>query len=211
MDDVATGTIDWHSFTALYSDDQRKGKKEALSISVQGMQDPDTHLIYHDTLQRRIARLESQLRIPRSEQHDFSYTKLKRTTEVVFKGIRLDAMIETDARTNEPVTAMSRFLQAGNSPPTSPDEPRSKGNTPPRPGSRNGSPSKSPLKKSASSSGFEIRKPLFKRVKVESFSESTVKSGRNRRWPRAASLAKHLLKPNPMLDQTWTQPLDAHL
>ncbi|SPO26486.1 uncharacterized protein UTRI_04075 [Ustilago trichophora] len=164
--------------TALYSEDQRKGKREALRISVKGMQDPDTHLIYHDTLQRRIARLESQLRIPRSEQHDFSYTKLKRTSEVVFKGIRLDSMVETDTRTNQPMTAMSRFLQTGDSPPTSPDEGRSKGSTSPgssRPGSRNGSPAKaSPTKRN--STGLEIRKPLFKRVKIESFSKSSVKN-----------------------------------
>ncbi|SPC64229.1 uncharacterized protein UHOD_05120 [Ustilago sp. UG-2017b] len=164
---------DWYDrlalITALYSDDQRKGKREALAISVKAMQDPDTHLIYHDTLQRRIARLESQLRIPRSEQHDFSYTKLKKTTEVVFKGVRLDAMVETDESTNQAMTAMSRFLKG--SPPSSPDAlPGSKGNAPP-----NRSPSKSPIKRSSSSSGFEIRKPLFKRVKVESFAGSSVK------------------------------------
>lgn len=164
---------DWYDrlalITALYSDDQRKGKKEALAISVQGMQDPDTHLIYHDTLQRRIARLESQLRVPRSEQHDFSYTKLKKTTEVVFKGVRLDAMVETDEHTKEPITALSKFLRSGSvgaSPPTSPDEPRSKSHTPPRPNSRPSSPTKA-------ASGFQIRKPLFKRVKIESFAEPT--------------------------------------
>lgn len=169
---------DWYDrlalVTALYSDDQRRGKREALAISVRGIQDPDTHLIYHDTLQRRIARLESQLRIPKSEQHDFSYTKLKKTSEVVFKGVRLDSMVETDTRTNEPMTALSRFLQTGNSPPTSPDEPRSKGNTPPRAGSRNGSPSKASSTKRASM-GFEVRKPLFKRVKVETFADPTAK------------------------------------
>lgn len=176
---------DWYDrlalITALYSDDQRKGKREALAISVRGMQDPDTHLIYHDTLQRRIARLESQLRIPRSEQHDFSYTKLKKTTEVAFKGVRLDAMVETDEATNEPMTAMSRFLKGsgGASPPSSPDSPGSKGNTPPKGGSRNGSPSKaSSAKRSllSSSNGFEIRKPLFKRVKIETFADSSAKS-----------------------------------
>ncbi|SJX63533.1 uncharacterized protein SRS1_14289 [Sporisorium reilianum f. sp. reilianum] len=158
---------DWYDrlalVTALYSDDQRKGKREALQISIRGLQDPDTHLIYHDTLQRRIARLESQLRIPRSEQHDFSYTKLKKTTEVEFRGVRLDAMVEMDARTNEPMTALSRFLQAGASPPTSPDEVPSRSGTPPR------SPSKASPTKRGSSSGFEVRKPLFKRVRVESF------------------------------------------
>ncbi|SPO26766.1 uncharacterized protein UTRI_04075_B [Ustilago trichophora] len=174
---------DWYDrlalITALYSEDQRKGKREALQISVKGMQDPDTHLIYHDTLQRRIARLESQLRIPRSEQHDFSYTKLKKTSEVVFKGIRLDSMIETDTRTNQPMTAMSRFLQTGNSPPTSPDEGRSKGSISPgssRPSSRNGSPTKAMPPTKRNSTGFEIRKPLFKRVKIESFSESSIKN-----------------------------------
>ncbi|CCF52002.1 hypothetical protein NDA14_003115 [Ustilago hordei] len=164
---------DWYNrlalITALYSDDQRKGKREALAISVKAIQDPDTHLIYHDTLQRRIARLESQLRIPKSEQHDFSYTKLKKTTEVVFKGVRLDAMVETDESTNQAMTAMSRFLKG--SPPSSPDAlPASKGNTPP-----NRSLSKSPIKRSSSSSRFEIRKPLFKRVKVESFAGLSVK------------------------------------
>lgn len=175
---------DWYDrlalITALYSDDQRKGKKAALAISVQGLQDPDTHLIYHDTLQRRITRLESQLRIPRSEQHDFSYTKLKKTSEVVFKGIRLDQMVETDERTGEPVNAMSRFLQHGagkDSPPTSPDgSGRSKSNSPQR--SRPSSPTKASPTRSAggSGSGFEVRKPLFKRVKVESFAEPTVKT-----------------------------------
>ncbi|TKY85377.1 hypothetical protein EX895_005539 [Sporisorium graminicola] len=166
---------DWYDrlalVTALYSEDQRKGKREALQISVRGLQDPDTHLIYHDTLQRRIARLESQLRIPRSEQHDFSYTKLKKTTEVEFRGLRLDSMVETDTRTNEPMTALSRFLQAGASPPTSPDEMRSRSSTPPRAWSRSGSgsPSKASPPKRVSS-GFETRKPLFKRVKIESFS-----------------------------------------
>ncbi|CDR88509.1 uncharacterized protein SPSC_04336 [Sporisorium scitamineum] len=164
---------DWYDrlalITALYSEDQRKGKREALQISVRGMQDPDTHLIYHDTLQRRIARLESQLRIPRSEQHDFSYTKLKKTTEVEFRGVRLDSMVETDTRTNEPMMALSRFLQGGGSPPTSPDEARDRSGTPPK-GLRggSGSPSKtSPTKRGAG--GFEVRKPLFKRVRIESF------------------------------------------
>ena len=54
----------------------RKAKREALSIAVQGIEDPDTHLIYQDTLQRRIVRLESQLKLPFSEKHDFSYAKL---------------------------------------------------------------------------------------------------------------------------------------
>ncbi|PWZ00222.1 hypothetical protein BCV70DRAFT_231846 [Testicularia cyperi] len=166
---------DWYDrlalITALHSPDARKGKREALQISIRGIQDPDTHLIYHDTLQRRIGRLESQLRIPRSEQHDFSYAKLKKTTEEFFKGTRLDSMLETDEKTNEPVTAMSRFLQQQNpSPPPAPQNRTStKRGSPSRTKSESPSPTK--LSPTAEKSGFQIRKPLFKRVKVETYSE----------------------------------------
>lgn len=71
----------------------RKAKREALATSVQGIEDPDTHLIYHDTLQRRITRLESQLNLPFSEKHDFSYAKLLKCQDRVFRGIRLDRMM----------------------------------------------------------------------------------------------------------------------
>lgn len=159
---------DWYDrlalITALYSGDTRRGKRDALEISVRGIQDPCTHLIYHDTLQRRIARLESQLKVPRSEQHDFSYAKLRKTTEVVFKGIRLDAMLVTDAVTTEPASVMSKFLQRGQS--SSPDSASSK-----RPWSASSSP---PNQYSTrENSGFQIRKPLFKRVKLEAFGEAT--------------------------------------
>lgn len=70
----------------------RKAKWEALQIAVQGIEDPDTHLIYHDTLQRRITRLESQLNLPFSEKHDFSYAKLRKCEQSTFFGVRLDSM-----------------------------------------------------------------------------------------------------------------------
>ncbi|EPQ25837.1 uncharacterized protein PFL1_06512 [Pseudozyma flocculosa PF-1] len=172
---------DWYDrlalITALYSDDARRGKKEALRISIRGIQDPDTHLIYHDTLQRRIGRLESQLRVPRSEQHDFSYAKLKRTTEVVFEGVRLDVMLDQDdpgrdGGGDSPGARMSSFL--GRQPARSSSPSPSSAKTMRRSASER-SLGGSPLKrqqsdeKSPSPSGFQVRKPLFKRVKVETF------------------------------------------
>lgn len=80
--------------TAMYSypDNKNKGKSEALKIAVQGIEDPDTHLIYHDQLQKRICRLENQLPIPKSQKHDFSYAKLKQCSEKTYYGVRLDSM-----------------------------------------------------------------------------------------------------------------------
>ncbi len=88
---------DWYDRLALilmqYSDDKTQGRKQALAVCVQGLQDPNTHLRYHDALQRRIARLENALRIPFAEKHDFSYAKLQTSTEVTFHGVRLDEMV----------------------------------------------------------------------------------------------------------------------
>lgn len=69
-----------------------QSKMNALKIAVHGVEDPDTHLIYHDTLQRRITRLENQLPIPKSQKHDFSYAKLKQCAERTYIGVRLDYM-----------------------------------------------------------------------------------------------------------------------
>lgn len=87
---------EWYDRLALilgaYSERPDKGKARALEVAVQGIEDPDTHLIYQDTLQRRIVRLESQLRIAFSRKHDFSYAKLATCRERIFRGTRLDAM-----------------------------------------------------------------------------------------------------------------------
>ena len=87
---------EWYDRLALilgaYSERPDKGKARALEVAVQGIEDPDTHLIYQDTLQRRILRLESQLRIAFSRKHDFSYAKLATCRERIFRGTRLDAM-----------------------------------------------------------------------------------------------------------------------
>ncbi|KAN0065096.1 hypothetical protein ACQY0O_001592 [Thecaphora frezii] len=169
---------DWYDrlalITALYSADPKQGKKEALQISIRGIQDPDTHLIYHDTLQRRIGRLESQLRIPRSEQHDFSYAKLKRSTEVVFKGTRLDVMLDRDADVaNSHGSRLNGFLRRPSASPSPKGARHLKRSGTDRDVVRGMLLVKgqepvgvSPL---GPPSGFQVRRPLYKRVKVETF------------------------------------------
>ena len=145
---------DWYDRLALiaaqYPDSTnatviRKAKREALNISIQGMQDPDTHLIYHDTLQRRITRLESQLKLPFAEKHDFSYAKLKRCEDKIFKGIRLDRMVGAKSG-----LFGSTFVDASHRPKTGRKTSNSSS------GSDN-----------SETSGFKERKPLHKIVKIE--------------------------------------------
>jgi len=148
---------DWYDrlalITAQYPDSTnaaviRKAKREALNISIQGIQDPDTHLIYHDTLQRRITRLESQLKLPFAEKHDFSYANLKRCEDRIFTGIRLDKMLDPKSGlfgSSYVHTERSRFR--------------------PKTG-RNASDSSSNSENNETS-GFRHHKPLHKIVKIE--------------------------------------------
>jgi Fanconi-associated nuclease 1 len=149
---------DWYDrlalITAQYPDSTnaavvRKAKREALNISIQGIQDPDTHLIYHDTLQRRITRLESQLKLPFAEKHDFSYAKLKRCEDKIFTGVRLDRMLD-------PKSGLfgSSYVHTEKS--------RSRPKT-----GRNASDSSSNSESTNETSGFRFHKPLHKVVKVE--------------------------------------------
>ncbi|UZJ52639.1 hypothetical protein CBS101457_001959 [Exobasidium rhododendri] len=154
---------DWYDrlalITAQYPDSTkvneiRRAKREALSISVEGIQDPDTHLIYHDTLQRRITRLESQLKLPFAEKHDFSYAKLKKCEERIFNGIRLDRMVNTKSGLFGTTFVDSIDAKAR-----------------PKTGRKSSDSSNSSNSSSSSSdkitSGFQIRKRLHKIVKVE--------------------------------------------
>ncbi|CAO1612720.1 unnamed protein product [Parajaminaea phylloscopi] len=127
--------------TAMYSypSNKIKGKQEALKIAIAGIEDPDTHLIYHDQLQRRICRLENQLPIPKGRKHDFSYAKLKKCEEQTFGGIRLDSM-DSGLSDQSLLAPLS---------PTKGASPGKESNDGPR------------------DSGFQYRAPLRKVVKVE--------------------------------------------
>lgn len=68
---------------------RRHWREIALRTCEQGLQDPDTHLIYHHDLQRRLVKLERALRIPKRLQHDFGHALLAQPVERTIKGIRL--------------------------------------------------------------------------------------------------------------------------
>lgn len=86
-------------------------KRIALQTCEQGLQDKECHLIYHYDLQKRIKKLEKQLRLPMREQHDFGHVRLSKAVERNVVGIK----IEKEHR-DTPVrrTSLSRKDSVGN-------------------------------------------------------------------------------------------------
>ncbi|KAF3484051.1 coiled-coil domain-containing protein MTMR15 [Arthroderma uncinatum] len=69
---------------------KREWKQKALRTCEDGLRDPDCHVIYHYNLQKRIAKLERSLKIPKREQHDFSHVMLAKPEERTVQGIRIE-------------------------------------------------------------------------------------------------------------------------
>ncbi|BFZ62220.1 hypothetical protein YB2330_003305 [Saitoella coloradoensis] len=67
----------------------KKWKKLAAGTCEAALQDPDVHIIYHSMLQKRLMRLEKDLRIPKREQHDFSHVSLRKAVKCVIEGERI--------------------------------------------------------------------------------------------------------------------------
>lgn len=65
-------------------------KRVALKTCEQGLQDKECHVIYHYDLQKRIRKLEKQLRLPLREQHDFGHVKLGKAFEREVVGIQIE-------------------------------------------------------------------------------------------------------------------------
>jgi Fanconi-associated nuclease 1 len=61
----------------------------ATETCATALQDPDTHLIYHYDLQKRIVKLERKLRLPKRQQHDFGHVRLRQPEEHTVCGIQL--------------------------------------------------------------------------------------------------------------------------
>src|SRR5271169_6676604 len=64
--------------------------KKSLETCEFALQDPDTHVIFHPWLQKRLLRLERTLGIPKAEQHTFAHVALRPPVVREFTGIRLD-------------------------------------------------------------------------------------------------------------------------
>lgn len=70
--------------------------RKALKTCEAGLQDPETHLIYHYDLQKRIMKLEPRLRIPKKDQHDFGHSRLIQPEKRKIMGERVFQEIEAN-------------------------------------------------------------------------------------------------------------------
>jgi len=76
-------------------------KRIALATCETALQDRDCHVIYHYDLQKRIRKIEKQLKIPKREQHEFSHVSLDKAIERSVEGIRIE-------REETPLRSLSR-------------------------------------------------------------------------------------------------------
>lgn len=65
-------------------------KRVALRTCEEGLEDRECHVIYHYDLQKRIKKLEKQLKLPVREQHDFGHVSLSKAVERDVMGIRIE-------------------------------------------------------------------------------------------------------------------------
>ncbi|KAK9382266.1 uncharacterized protein V2V93DRAFT_366864 [Kockiozyma suomiensis] len=91
---------DWYQRKALIEnryfggpekdDKERKfWKRQALLTCENGLQDQKTHLIYHYDLQKRIVRLEKELKVLPRDRHIFDHVALKEPVKRTFYGRRI--------------------------------------------------------------------------------------------------------------------------
>ena len=69
---------------------KKKWLKSSLETCELALQDPDTHVIFHPWLQKRLLRIERGLGIPKAQQHTFAHVALRPPTVREFTGVRLD-------------------------------------------------------------------------------------------------------------------------
>jgi len=68
----------------------KRWRQQALFTCEAGLQDPQTHLIFHYDLQKRISKLEHKLRVPKRSQHDFGHARLRKPSDRTIFGERLN-------------------------------------------------------------------------------------------------------------------------
>ncbi|KAG9248855.1 VRR-NUC domain-containing protein [Calycina marina] len=79
-------------------------KRISLRTCEAGLQDKDCHVMYHYDLQKRIKKLEKQLKVPMREQHDFVHVLLTKPSEVTCEGIQIKKEYLPRRRSSAPVT-----------------------------------------------------------------------------------------------------------
>ncbi|KAI0889877.1 VRR-NUC domain-containing protein [Annulohypoxylon maeteangense] len=64
-------------------------KRIAVTTCETALEDRDCHLIYHYDIQKRLVKLEKQLKIPKRLQHDFGHVRLQKPEEHSAEGIQI--------------------------------------------------------------------------------------------------------------------------
>ncbi|EDO00123.1 hypothetical protein SS1G_02983 [Sclerotinia sclerotiorum 1980 UF-70] len=82
---------------------KRLWKRTSLRTCEQGLQDRYCHAIYHYDLQKRIRKLEKNLKIPKREKHEFDHALLTKPLEITIQGIQIKKQYLT------PTTLRRRF------------------------------------------------------------------------------------------------------
>ena len=107
--------LEEHYMWALTPDDGRTEeaqkkhwKRIAMMTCEDGLQDRDCHLIYHHDLQKRIIKLEKQLKVPKRQQHDFLHVRLSKPVERSISGIRIEKAPALKRRNSSPHPTSSR-------------------------------------------------------------------------------------------------------
>ncbi|KAK3825425.1 MAG: hypothetical protein J3Q66DRAFT_105131 [Benniella sp.] len=84
----------WYERLALiksnYAYDRRLGKQEALHVCMMALRDRHVHAVDATLIQSRILRLESELKVPFRDRHDFSYLTLRKAQKRILTGERLN-------------------------------------------------------------------------------------------------------------------------
>ncbi|KAI2614472.1 VRR-NUC domain-containing protein [Hypoxylon fragiforme] len=89
--------LEEHYMYALESDPaykdtemQKKHWRRIAAITCEtALEDRDCHLIYHYDIQKRLVKLEKQLKIPKRQQHDFGHVRLQKPEEHFVEGIQV--------------------------------------------------------------------------------------------------------------------------
>ncbi|KAI0974437.1 VRR-NUC domain-containing protein [Xylaria arbuscula] len=88
-----------------YTDIERQKnhwKSVAAATCERALEDPDCHLKYHYDLQKRLVKLEKQLKIPVRLQHGFGHVQLKKPEEHYAEGIQLKKLDSIGKNGREP-------------------------------------------------------------------------------------------------------------
>ncbi|KAG0254905.1 hypothetical protein BG011_005443 [Mortierella polycephala] len=84
----------WYERLALiksnYCFNKRLGKQEALQVCMMALRDKHVHTVDATLLQARIVRLETELRVPFRDRHDFSYLAFRKAQTRILTGERLN-------------------------------------------------------------------------------------------------------------------------